>query len=188
MKAKVILVGDSAVGKTSLILKYLSQSFSDDTTSTTSPVFFQVSLEVDDAEVNLEIWDTAGQENYRSLMSLYYRSAHIALLCITTESMESASEWASVVHSSEPACLIILVLTKSDLLSEEELNQIYNDLTQVSQTIRAEEFIVTSAKTGEGVQEAFIATARIARQIGISPLQNSSIFEKKTAQRRCCQV
>jgi small GTP-binding protein len=186
MKAKVILVGDSAVGKTSLVLKYIAQCFSDDTTSTTSPVFFQVTRSVDDAEVNLEIWDTAGQENYRSLMALYYRSAHIALLCVTKETMEWASDWTAAVRASEPSCSIIVILTKSDLLSEEEVNQLYNDRTVLCNRLQAQEFVITSAKTGEGVQEAFIEAARIAHRLGVYPGPAASITQRKEAQEGCC--
>jgi small GTP-binding protein len=141
---------------------------------------------VEDAEVNLEIWDTAGQENYRSLMSLYYRSAHIAMLCVTRETAEWASEWAQVVRASEPACAIIVIFTKSDLLSEEELNQVYTEGSRLQTTLQAAEFVVTSAKSGEGVQEAFIAAARIALAIGVSHRQNAESLRANQRQSGCC--
>jgi small GTP-binding protein len=186
MSVKVILVGDAAVGKTSLILAYLSQPFSEASVSTTSAVFFQVTRTIEHREVNLEIWDTAGQETYRSLMALYYRSAHIALLCVTRETVEWAAEWAAVVRQSEPACAVIVVFTKSDLLSESELNEVYANGAQLQATLQAAEFVVTSARLGEGVQEAFTAAARIALTIERPGPRRVDSLRKNQGQSGCC--
>jgi small GTP-binding protein len=184
MRAKVILVGDAAVGKTSLLLACLSQSFQSELSATTSPVFFRMTRVVEGESVSLEIWDTGGQENYRALMSLYYRSAHIAILCFTRQGAESASDWAQIVRGSESSCAIVLVLTKADLLSEEELTQVFAEGRRLQSSLQAAEFVVTSAKSCEGVQEAFVAAARIARAIGILP--RAGDIRKNEERAGCC--
>jgi GTPase SAR1 family protein len=113
-------------------------------------------------------------------MSLYYRSANVALLCLTKETVEWASDWVSAVRSSEPACSIVVIFTKSDLLSEDEINALFTDGEQLCRTIQAADFVVTSAKTGQGVQDAFTAAARVVRTLGISEGQRSAIVQKKS--------
>ena len=160
MGRKVIMVGESAVGKTSLVTKYLKQPFSQKTVSTSSPVFVTATENVNGREVALEIWDTAGQEQYRSLMAMYYRGADVALLCFTKETLNTITEWSKVVRDAEPHCEIILALTKLDLLTDDEIQEVRSSVETLEDTVHFTSFIETSSKNNEGVAELFATAAK----------------------------
>ena len=77
---KIILVGESGVGKTSIISRYMKNLYNDNQTSTLSPLSLKKNVIVDGYNLELEIWDTAGQEQYRSITSLFYKDALICIL------------------------------------------------------------------------------------------------------------
>ena len=77
---KFVLVGDSAVGKSSIANRYISNDFYEFQEPTIGAAFMSKKLNIDDKEIKLEIWDTAGQERYRSLAPMYYRNASVAIV------------------------------------------------------------------------------------------------------------
>ena len=186
MALKVIMVGNSAVGKTSLVARYVEQPFTERTVSTSSPVFISATENVNGENVDLEIWDTAGQEQYRSLMAMYFRGANVALLCFSKETFGSIPEWNQAVKDAEPHCKILLVLTKSDLLSEDEIQGVYHDVEGLDSAIEYVDFLVTSSKSGEGVRELFSTAAKCSRKVKLAApepgLEPASPSDKKS----CC--
>jgi small GTP-binding protein len=160
MRVKIILVGDSGVGKTSLVTGYLGCTFAAQTTSTTAPVFFSIDIPIEGATISAEIWDTAGQERYRSMMSLYYRGARAALLCASKESLDSVSAWVEDVRKVEENAKIVLVVTKADLYSPDEFDDIANAAEAIRKELGLQEVVLTSTKDGTGVTEAFAIAAR----------------------------
>jgi GTPase SAR1 family protein len=99
---KVVVVGDSGVGKTALLLRFVCDSYYDAGVSgTIGGTFLAKSLDVDGAGVNLKIWDTAGQERFRSVIRMYYRGAGAAILCCDLgdeASCTSLQAWADEVR------------------------------------------------------------------------------------------
>jgi small GTP-binding protein len=170
MTLKIILVGDSGIGKTSLVLKFTGQSSLDSIPSTTAPLFFTKDIETECDRVSAEIWDTAGQEQYRSLMSLYYRGAGVALLCCSRGAMDSLTEWIEAVRSVSPRCRIVPVVTKADLYSRAEIEEVMTELERTGREMGLELGVVTSTVTGEGVEQAFIAAAQCgaATNVGVT--------------------
>ena len=79
-QCKVILLGESSVGKTSLIQRYIKDEFKDVLISTVSEYFVEKQLDINDTVIALEIWDTAGEERYRSLIKNYYTGSKAAIL------------------------------------------------------------------------------------------------------------
>ena len=77
---KVVLVGESGVGKTSIITQFIDQTFQEDQQSTTGGTFSTKSVKCDGKTLKFEIWDTAGQERYRSLTKMFYKDANAAVL------------------------------------------------------------------------------------------------------------
>ncbi|ODV76950.1 ras-domain-containing protein [Suhomyces tanzawaensis NRRL Y-17324] len=164
---KVVLLGDSSVGKTSLVTRFTTSRFNQHTANTIGAAFITKEHSVDDRKVHFEIWDTAGQERYRSLTPMYYRNARVALVCFdmdnVEESLNTAKYWIDQLavnggtDSSVPI-RIKLVGNKRDLLQthedtrrQEEQEAIEgfcseNDLEQLWET---------SAKDGHGVNELF---------------------------------
>jgi len=93
---KVVLLGESAVGKSSLVLRFVKREFHEFQESTIGAAFLTQTIQVDDTTVKFEIWDTAGQERYHSLAPMYYRGAQAALIVYDITSRDSflkAQNW-----------------------------------------------------------------------------------------------
>lgn len=116
---KIVLIGDSGVGKSNLLSRFTRDEFNLESRSTIGVEFATRTVEVDGKRVKAQIWDTAGQERYRAITSAYYRGALGALIVydITkTESYESVSRWLKELKDHADANIIIeLVGNKSDL-------------------------------------------------------------------------
>lgn len=89
LEAKLVVLGTQGVGKTSLVVRYVKNTFDPESASTIGASFLAKKVVVDDCLVRLQIWDTAGQERYRSISKLYYRSANCGILCYDITSEES---------------------------------------------------------------------------------------------------
>ena len=93
---KALLIGDSTVGKTSIIGKYLDKNFSDKTKNTVGIDFKNIKLKIDEENIYLQLWDTAGQEKYRSMTTSYYRGVNIIIIVfdVTNKiSFEHVKDW-----------------------------------------------------------------------------------------------
>ncbi|XP_073270867.1 ras-related protein RABA6a-like [Primulina huaijiensis] len=154
---KVVLIGDSAVGKSNLLYRFSKDEFFLDSKPTIGVEFAYRSIKVGDKIVKAQIWDTAGQERFRAITSSYYRGALGALLVydITRKStFESLKKWLKELREFGNAeMVVVLVGNKSDLLHSREVNledgQSLAKLEQVS-------FMETSAKENLNVEEAFL--------------------------------
>lgn len=117
--AKVILVGDSTVGKTSLFNRFISNIFTESTQSTEMPQSFLTTVELPERAIRLSLWDTAGQERYRSTCRMYYREALGALVCFdftSAKSFVNVSVWLRDLKEHASADIkVVLVGTKWDL-------------------------------------------------------------------------
>ena len=122
---KLLLIGDSAIGKTSLLLRYMDDRFSQSFVSTIGIDFKVKLLELDGQKVRLQIWDTAGQERFRTITSSYYRGAHgiIIVYDITDrESFDNVKQWLNEIDRY--ACENVnklLVGNKSDMDSKRQV-------------------------------------------------------------------
>ena len=104
---KVVLVGESGVGKTSIISQFVDQTFQEDQQSTTGGTFSTKSILCEGGKtLKFEIWDTAGQEKYRSLTKIFYKDAGVAILCYDITRKESFEEiqkyWYNQVKEYAP--------------------------------------------------------------------------------------
>ena len=116
---KFILVGDCNVGKTSLIKRYESENFSDNHEPTIGLAFTKRNLKVNGEDIELQIWDTAGQEEYRALTKTYYRNSACVILVfdVTNKtSFENLDLWLKDVHSNtHEEVLVTIVANKSEV-------------------------------------------------------------------------
>lgn len=156
---KVIVIGDSTVGKTALLLKYVEGVYTS-TTMTIGIDFKNKNIQIDGKEIKLQLWDTAGQERFKTISVSYFRRAHgIALLydVSNTQSFEHVPSWLdSVAQNTLRKVPLILIGNKCDLalkVKVEEGKQMAQD--------NDVPFFLTSAKTGEGVEEAFTSLAKM---------------------------
>ncbi|KAF3903938.1 hypothetical protein ABW21_db0205121 [Orbilia brochopaga] len=163
---KLVLLGESAVGKSSLVLRFVKDQFDDYRESTIGAAFLTQTIALDEnTTVKFEIWDTAGQERYKSLAPMYYRNANCAVVVydITqAASLDKAKAWVKELQrQANESIVIALAGNKLDLVTA-------NPSKRAIETADAEAyakeagllFLETSAKTAENVKEMFTAIAK----------------------------
>ncbi|CAD8118261.1 unnamed protein product [Paramecium sonneborni] len=159
---KFILIGDSGVGKSCLLLQFIDKRFRQKHEVTIGVEFGAKLIELDGLNIKLQIWDTAGQESFRSITRSYYRSAAGAIVVydITKrESYDNVARWMEEVkQNGNPKLSMLLVGNKGDLESERQIS--YNEAQQFAKECGIE-FFETSAKTANNVEEIFIKMAQI---------------------------
>jgi small GTP-binding protein len=159
-RIKLVVLGDSCVGKSSLLTRYIHGKYYAYQPSTIGAAFMSKSVIVPENgdECMLEIWDTAGQERYRSLASMYYKGADIAIICYDITNINSylaTHTWIDELCSYTDIHLngiVILCGTKSDL--EEDRMVPYEDAEQYTKE-NGFYFMETSSKSGSNVDELF---------------------------------
>lgn len=161
-----MVVGDGAVGKTSLLISYTENRFPVEYVPT---VFdnFTTGVEVDGKLINFALWDTAGQEEYSRLRALSYPETDVFLLCFSVVSPSSfeniRTKWNPEVSHHCPEAKLMLVGTKIDLREDKEtLDKLkkeklptYEDGVKLAQTIGAKMYLECSALTQEGLKRVF---------------------------------
>ena len=124
---KIIIVGDSGVGKSCLSIKASRNYFEDFYSPTVGFEFLTFNVKVEDQNIKLQIWDTCGQEVYRSLISSFYRSASLAIIVYSIESEDSfvnIEKWLNDIKSqSSPDVKIFLVGNKADLEDKRQVTK-----------------------------------------------------------------
>jgi Ras-related protein Rab-1A len=158
---KLVLIGDSGVGKSCLLLRFADDSFTDSYISTIGVDFRFRTVSINNKTVKLQIWDTAGQERFRTITSAYYRGAHgiIMVYDVTSEeSFEHVEEWLSEVnrHASE-STIKVLVGNKADLVDKKTVT---TDKAQRFAENLGIKFLETSAKNATNVEAAFLTMAQ----------------------------
>ncbi|SFV89891.1 Mll3243 protein [hydrothermal vent metagenome] len=160
---KIILVGDFSTGKTSLIRRFVDNQFSDAYLSTIGVKISRKEIDVDGIVVQGLIWDIEGGTETKPVTETYIMGAHGAILVadITRkETIESIATYIKIVNRVSPAVPVILVLNKSDKLSEADRQKVYG-YAKESYSELGEHIYLTSAKSGEGVGRMFEAIARL---------------------------
>ncbi|OHT15700.1 GTP-binding protein yptV5 [Tritrichomonas foetus] len=154
---KVIFVGSSSVGKTSLLNAFKGKENSTETTATISPENVKKTVvNSRNIRIQLDIWDTAGQEKYQAIGAIYYRGADVALLCYDFENRNDINKWIDRILEVTPNCIIVLVITKKDELSDDQIDEmetIADNIIKVQNNVKM--CFVTSALKKYKVDELF---------------------------------
>jgi small GTP-binding protein len=165
---KVILVGDLAVGKTSLLQRFQRNSFDFTHQPTIGHSGSRHTLPVNGEDVTLNIWDTAGSEEYASLVPIYARDARVAIIvasAVDRRSIESIARWRDFVRDGSRSASFVVAINKHDLLADpgelEELAATARELHEAYGHV-----MVVSAKTGLLVDDLFQDAAVLAAQGG----------------------
>lgn len=153
---KIVLIGESGVGKTNLLSRFSRDQFNPNSKSTIGVEFATKTFNVEDKNVKVQIWDTAGQERYRAITSAYYRGAVGAMLLYDITSsltFSSLERWLKELReNSDPNIIVMLVGNKSDLTEYRSISREDGMNFAKGQNLL---FIETSAKTSENVNKSF---------------------------------
>ncbi|KDO31826.1 Ras-like protein ORAB-1 [Saprolegnia parasitica CBS 223.65] len=157
---KLVLIGDSGVGKSCLLLRFADDAFTESYITTIGVDFRFRTVKIDKKTVKLQIWDTAGQERFRTITSAYYRGADGIIMVYDVTSQESfdhVNDWLNEVnrYASEGTCKL-LVGNKSDITSRKVVS--YETAKAFADSL-AIPFLETSAKNAQNVEEAFLTMA-----------------------------
>ncbi|XP_062276585.1 ras-related protein Rab-19 isoform X1 [Scomber scombrus] len=159
---KIILVGDSDVGKTCVVQSFKSGIFIEKQQNTIGVDFTVRTLDIDGKKVKMQVWDTAGQERFRTITQSYYRSAHGAMVAydITRRTtFESIPHWVREVEQfGATSVVVILIGNKSDLHAQRQV--LFEDACTLAENNGVLAALETSAKEAQNVEAAFILMAR----------------------------
>ena len=158
---KLVFLGDSAVGKSCIVSRFVRKDFSEFQEPTIGAAFNTAIVDLDEYKVRFEIWDTAGQERYRSLAPMYYRGATVAIIVYDLtcrDSYKGAMTWiAEIKRKGNPECVIALVGNKYDLEKNRKISKKeavdYCDINNVY-------YLEVSAKTNYNIDNLFRNVAR----------------------------
>lgn len=167
LEAKIVLLGETGVGKTSIVVRYVEQRFSSVMSPTIGASFLTKTICIEGVRVKLQLWDTAGQERFRSLAPMYYRGAAAAVLIYDVGSEDSflrVKEWVKELRTNVFDEIVLVIVG----------NQIDKNYREVSNS-DAQEYahsigalcVETSAKKNTGIDELF---GQLAKQLVDSKL------------------
>ena len=153
---KIVLIGDTSVGKTNILSKYLSDEFDPESKATVGVEFGTKNFKIENNIVKVQIWDTAGQERYRSITNAYYKGAKGALLVydITNKkSFDNLDRWISDLKTNgDEKISIVLLGNKSDLESQRVIS---TEEGKNKAELFKFAFMETSALNGSNIEKAF---------------------------------
>jgi len=196
---KLLIIGDSGVGKSCLLLRFADHTYTESYISTIGVDFKIRTIELDGKTIKLQIWDTAGQERFRTITSSYYRGAHGIIVVYDVTDLESFSnvkQWLGEIdrYASENVCKL-LVGNKVDLVSKKAVE--FDSAKEFADKLGIP-FLETSAKAATNVEKAFLKMAsEIKNNIAKQPaakagdarpavvINSSSDVSQKPG---CCQI
>ncbi|XP_022647413.1 GTP-binding protein ypt2-like [Varroa jacobsoni] len=162
---KILVLGDSNVGKTCIVHRFCDERFYDTYISTIGIDFKQKIINLDGTPVKLQIWDTAGQERFRTLTTAYYRGAMGILIMYDVTNMDSFNHltywFRNVEENASPDVVKVLVGNKSDASSQRQVET--SQLAKMAEQLDIAYF-ECSCKQNINIQEAFITLARLIRK------------------------
>ncbi len=171
---KVVMMGDGAVGKTSLVLRYTQNTFSPEYKQSLGASFAVKDLDVQERKVKLVIWDVAGQPSFRQVRRHYYSGAHGALLVFDVaepSSFMTLRNWYNDFRRIVPHGVVVLIGNKVDLT---EKRLVPTEAAEMLQKWWNIPYIETSAATAKGVHDAFLMLTNHALNQAFSQIRDRS--------------
>ena len=197
---KIVIIGDSNVGKSCLLIRFADDWFTENYITTIGVDFRFRTLKVAKKNVKLQIWDTAGQERYRTITNAYYRGSDAIILVADTsnkESFDNIPDWlAEVEKYTEEDITKILLVNKCDI--DDDLKQVSeSDIAKMAKDHNLD-VLEVSAKTGKNVDDAFLKVTKTLMETrdkeeeagGVKKVahksKNKLFSQKKTKHESCC--
>jgi small GTP-binding protein len=157
---KVVFLGESGTGKTSIITRYIDKVFSGNLAPTVGGACRSVPYKFRDYSLSLTVWDTAGQEIYRSLSPIYYRNSTTAVIVFditARESFAQVSGWVGEVQAAVENVVTVICGNKLDLEAQRAVPEL--DGATLAQSLHSV-YLEASAKTGQGIEMLFDTVVR----------------------------
>ena len=183
---KVILLGNSAVGKTSIVESYTGQLVTLEHCPTVGTGFFPAQVEIKNRRLIFDIWDTAGQEKYRSLVPQYKTGSHGALIVFDVtnkESFDSLSNWLEMIEEESPNYVSFLVGNKIDIDEDRSISE--EMIKEFAQKYNMR-FFECSALTGEGISNIFMELFTEIFDKNSANLPSESVKALEASEGKCC--
>ena len=187
LEFKVVMIGAVAVGKTAIANRLQFQVFEEDYQPTVGAGYIPYKTKCSNEEVELQIWDTAGMEKYKSLGSIYYRDANAAVLVYDQTSQESADaleSWLEIFRSSVKTKCVISVAANKDDLPDKNVN---NEKVKEWASEQGFGFFITSAKTGKGVEEMFQSIVNNLLEKDTAKNDQRPQLRSTKKEKKCCK-
>ena len=183
---QILIIGDSSVGKTSLIARYTNGTFKEEYLATVGLDYYSKEEVIDNKTINIKLWDTAGQERYKSLTQSYFKNAEGVLLTYdvtNNESFDNLRDWiTSIKKNMEGRNIFIPVIIIGNKIDMEESREINKEDAEKFAKENNYKYFETSAKTGEGVDNAI-------RELIIQILkQSNQMDDQKMARASSVQI
>jgi len=190
---KCVLLGKAAVGKSSLVERFLYERYSQDVIPTVGAAFGAKAIKIGKKNITLGIWDTAGSERYESMTRHYYKGAEAAIVCYDLSdpsSFEKVQFWVRELRAVEENAIISIVGTKLDLLQEgKNRGTPQAEVKKYAHTIHAREY-ETSARTNVGIELIF---EDIVKEWDKRPRRDIQVYDpvvvdqkNEKNQKKCC--
>jgi small GTP-binding protein len=158
---KVVLVGDTQVGKSCILTRFVEGTFDRNMPATIGAAFVAKVVTTPEGPVRLQLWDTAGQEKFRSLSPMYYRAAAVAVLVFdltAKSSLDGLKDWSAEIADKGPHGIrLVVVGNKIDLADNRAVATAAGE--EFARGLRAAFYAETSAKSGRGIDELFTKVA-----------------------------
>ncbi|KAK5638699.1 hypothetical protein RI129_012994 [Pyrocoelia pectoralis] len=192
---KLLIIGDSGVGKSSLLLRFADNTFSGSYITTIGVDFKIRTVTIDGQRIKLQIWDTAGQERFRTITSTYYRGTHGVIVVYDVTNGESFANVKRWLHEIEQNCDVvnrILVGNKNDCPDRKVV--LTEDAKRFADTMGIQLF-ETSAKDNINVEEMFINVTRLVLHAKLEMKERQNVTQNdvvnlrksnKQGKKRCC--
>ncbi|BFU22495.1 Rab family GTPase [Entamoeba histolytica HM-1:IMSS-B] len=187
---KICVIGDMSVGKTCISNRLIKDQFIDEEKATIAASFVTTKLESEGKEVDVSIWDTAGQEKYRSMVSMYYRGSSGAVIVydITSKtSFEHIRGWYKDLKDAVPDVAVAVVGNKSDINDQRVINE--DEIKRLNEELKIEVYAEVSAKTGENVKKVFLDLLKFMKpkeRSEVTCIEHHQIQEKDEESTSCC--
>ena len=178
---KIIVIGDSGVGKSCLTTQAVRNNFEEFYTATVGFEFLTFNMRINNNVLKLQTWDTCCQEVYKSLISNFYRNSSLALILYAInnrDSFQHAETWLNdLKNQANPNVRVFLVGNKSDLENERVVSKEEGENFKVEKKL--DRFIETSAKTGENARSALLEAAKLLYKDYLKAKQNLANGEEQ---------
>jgi small GTP-binding protein len=184
---KVIMIGDSGVGKTALVNRLSCNTFVSAHAPTVGGQFAAIPLDLGDRQLTVELWDTAGQEMYRSIVAFYAREAMGAFLVFdvtNADSFEGVPQWIDFANDNAPGVKLVLFANKTDLAEQRVIS--FDDILEFAHEHKLE-FFEGSAYLNEHVQDAMRKMGELLADPDVIPPNVVELDTRKEPRKgKCC--